>query len=256
VAVPFAYFAPQPVASIAGIITILFQGVLIVSGNLSWLNWLTVVLCIPLISDRWWAWLPIHPPADLAAAPAHQVMLYVVAALVAWLSIGPVVNLLSRGQMMNASFDPLHLVNTYGAFGSITRDRYEIVIQGTNDPIVTDTTKWLDYEFKGKPGDPARLPPQVAPYHMRLDWLMWFEAMSPSPHSGWFFNLLAKLLEGDRGTLSLLRTNPFPKGPPRYIRAQYYRFTFTTPDERRATGLWWNREFAGGFYGPVSLAGK
>jgi hypothetical protein len=147
-------------------------------------------------------------------------------------------------------------VNTYGAFGSITRDRYEIVLQGTNEPMITDTTKWLDYEFKGKPGDPARLPAQVAPYHLRLDWLMWFEAMSPSPHSGWFFNLLAKLLEGDRDTLRLLRTNPFPDAPPRYIRAQYYRFTFTTPDQRRASGLWWNRELAGGFYGPVSLARK
>ena len=256
VVVPFAYFAPQPIASVAGIVTILFQGVLIVSGNLSWLNWLTVVLCIPLISDRWWAWLPIHPPSDLASVPAHQVIVYVVAVAVAWLSIGPVVNLFSRGQMMNASFEPLHLVNTYGAFGSITRDRYEIVLQGTNEPMITDTTKWLDYEFKGKPGDSGRLPPQVAPYHLRLDWLMWFEAMSPSPHSGWFFNLLAKLLEGDRATLSLLRTNPFPDAPPRYIRAQYYRFVFTTPDEHRASGLWWNRQLVDGFYGPVSLARK
>jgi hypothetical protein len=94
----------------------------------------------------------------------------------------------------------------------------------------------------------------VAPYHLRLDWLMWFEAMSPSPHSGWFFTLLAKLLEGDRATLSLMRTNPFPNAPPRYIRAQYYRFVFTTPDEHRASGLWWRREFVGDFYGPVSLA--
>jgi len=188
--------------------------------------------------------------------PAHQMIVYAVAVAVAWLSIGPVVNLFSRGQMMNASFEPLHLVNTYGAFGSITRDRYEIVLQGTNEPMITDTTKWLDYEFKGKPGDPERLPPQVAPYHLRLDWLMWFEAMSPSPHSGWFFNLLAKLLEGDRATLSLLRTNPFPDAPPRYIRAQYYRFVFTTPDEHRASGLWWNRQLVDGFYGPVSLARK
>jgi len=253
VVVPFAYFAPQPVASVAGIVTILFQGVLIVSGNLSWLNWLTVVLCIPLISDRWWAWLPIHPPSDLASVPAHQIIVYAVAVTVAWLSIGPVVNLFSRGQMMNASFEPLHLVNTYGAFGSITRDRYEIVLQGTNEPMITDTTKWLDYEFKGKPGDPGRLPPQVAPYHLRLDWLMWFEAMSPSPHSGWFFNLLAKLLEGDRATLSLLRTNPFPDAPPRYIRAQYYRFVFTTPDEHRASGLWWNRQFVTEYFPAVRL---
>ena len=61
---------------------------------------------------------------------------------------------------------------------------------------VTNSTKWRDYEFKGKPGDPARRPPQVAPYHLRLDWLMWFEAMAPSPQSGWFFNLLGELAAG------------------------------------------------------------
>jgi hypothetical protein len=254
--VPFAYFAPQPFASIAGIITILFQGVLIVSGNLSWLNWLTAVLCIPLISDRWLAWLPVHPPADLSTLPAYHIALYVVAAVVALLSIGPVINMLSPQQMMNASFEPLHLVNTYGAFGSITRERYEIVLEGTDDAAVTDSTTWREYEFKGKPGDPARRPSQVAPYHLRLDWLMWFEAMAPSPQSDWFFNLLASLLHGDPGTLSLLQTNPFPNAPPRFVRAQYYQYRFTTPDERRRSGLWWNRQLVRTFYGPVSLGRK
>ena len=123
------------------------------------------------------------------------IALYVVAAAVALLSIGPVMNMLSPRQMMNASFDPLHLVNTYGAFGSITRERYEIVLEGTDDATRDRPgTTWRDYEFKGKPGDPARRPPQVAPYHLRLDWLMWFEAMAPSPQSDWFFNLLAGLL--------------------------------------------------------------
>ena len=219
VLVPFAYFAPQPIAAIAGVITILFQGVLIASGNLSWLNWLTLVLCIPLLHNRWLSWLPVHPPADLAAAPVYQMTLYVVAAGVALLSIGPVLNMLSPRQMMNASFDPLHLVNTYGAFGSITRERYEIVLQGTDETAVTERTAWREYEFTGKPGDPSRRPPQVAPYHLRLDWLMWFEAMAPSPQSGWFFNLLANLLHGDAATLSLLRSNPFPDAPPRYVRA-------------------------------------
>src|SRR4029453_1609931 len=207
----------------------------------SWLNWLTVVLCIPLISDRWLAWLPVHPPPDLSTAPAFQTALYVVAVGVAMLSIGPVINMLSPRQMMNASFEPLHLVNTYGAFGSVTRERYEIVLEGTDESSVRVDTKWRAYEFKGKPGDPGRLPPQVAPYHMRLDWLMWFESMAPAPHSGWFFNLLAKLLQGDRNTLTLLRTNPFPDVPPRFLRAQYYLYTFTTPDEHRTSGRWWNR---------------
>jgi hypothetical protein len=253
VVIPFFYFAPQPIASIAGIITILFQGALIVSGNLSWLNWLTVVLCIPLVSDRWLAWLPIRPPADLSTAPAYHIALYVVAAAVVLLSIAPVMNMLSSRQLMNASFEPLHLVNTYGAFGSITRERYEIVIAGSDEAELTPNTIWREYEFKGKPGDPTRVPPQVAPYHMRLDWLMWFEAMAPGPQSGWFFNLLARLLQGDAQTLGLLRTNPFPNAPPRYLRAQYYLYKFTTPDERRRTGAWWNREPVGTFYGPVSL---
>ena len=253
VGVPFAYFAPQPIASIAGIITILFQGALIVSGNLSWLNWLTLVLCIPLISDRWLSWLPVSPPVALSAAPAYHVTMYIVAAIVVLLSIAPVANMLSSQQLMNASFEPLHLVNTYGAFGSITRDRYEIVLEGTSDDTLTAGTVWREYEFKGKPGDPARMPPQVAPYHMRLDWLMWFESMAPVPQSRWFFNLLAGLLRGDRETLSLLRTNPFGDRPPRYVRAQYYKYTFTTPEEHRASGRWWHRELVGAFTEPVAL---
>jgi len=253
VVLPFAYFAPQPFAAIAGIITILFQGVLIVSGNLSWLNWLTVVLCIPLISDRWLSWIPVRMPDDVSTVPAYHIAMYVVVAAVVLLSISPVVNLLSSRQLMNASFEPLHLVNTYGAFGSITRDRYEIVLEGT-DASAVDVATWREYEFKGKPGDPSRLPPQVAPYHMRLDWLMWFESMAPIPQSGWFFNLLGGILGGDPQTLGLLRTNPFPARPPRYLRALYYRYTFTTPDEHRKTGRWWNRELVGTFYGPVTLS--
>jgi hypothetical protein len=256
VILPFAYFAPQPLASIAGILTVLFQGVLIVSGNLSWLNWLTVVLCIPLISDRWLAWLPVQRPADLGAAPAYRKTLYAVAAVVALLSVWPVMNMLSPEQLMNASFEPLHLVNTYGAFGSITRERYEIVLEGTDEANLSEATRWREYEFKGKPGDPAQRPPQVAPYHLRLDWLMWFESMAPAPHSDWFFTFLERVLQGDGDTLKLLRTNPFPNAPPRYLRAQYYRYTFTTPDEHRTSGLWWNRQRIGTFYGPVSLAAR
>src|SRR4029079_9733853 len=142
-----------------------------------------------------------------------RVVVGVLAAVVAVLSINPVLNLMSSRQMMNTSFEPLHVVNTYGAFGSITRTRNEIVIEGTDDPDVTATTKWKSYEFRGKPGDPSRLPPQIAPYHLRLDWLMWFAARASPYDHPWFAALLVKLLEGDRDALSLLRSNPFPDRP-------------------------------------------
>jgi hypothetical protein len=85
---------------------------------------------------------------------------------------------------------------------------------------------------------------------------MWFESMAPVPQCGWFFNLLAGILRGDADTLSLLRTNPFAAAPPRFVRAQYYRYTFTTPDERKASGRWWNRELVGAFMGPVTLPAR
>ena len=251
--VPFLYFAPQPFAAIGGIVTIVFQLVLIVSGNLSWLNWLTIVLCIPTIDDRWWSWLPLAEPALQPSGLAYRGLLAVVAVAVAVLSVAPVRNMLSPNQVMNTSFNTIHLVNTYGAFGSITRTRNEIVIEGTADAMPADTSKWLAYEFKGKPGDPARRPRQLAPYHLRLDWLMWFAAFSTPDEHPWFTALLAHLLRGDAATLSLFDANPFPGTPPRWVRARYYEYRFTTPDERRRTGRWWTRRDMGLYMPPVRL---
>lgn len=259
IAVPFFLFAPQPFAATAGLLTIAFQLTLIISGNLSWLNWLTIVLALPTLHDRWLSWLPLAQPVDYKpgsahkAGAAHRGVIYVLAMVIGILSIAPVLNLLSSQQMMNTSFEPLHLVNTYGAFGSITRQRYEIVLEGTDDESVTDHTVWKAYEFKGKPGDLSRRPPQVAPYHLRIDWLMWFAAMEPPEANPWFASLVEKLLEGDRATIGLLRTNPFPDHPPHLMRALYYAYNFTTAEERRQTGQWWKREPLGLYLQPVSL---
>ena len=141
---------------------------------------------------------------------------------------------------------------SYGAFGSITRERREIVIEGTDDSEPTEQTVWREYEFRGKPGDPLRRAPQIAPYHLRLDWLMWFAAMDSPENHPWFTALLVKLLEGDPATLSLLRVNPFPNHPPRIIRAEYFSYRFTTPDERRRSGQWWMREPLGLYFPPVA----
>jgi len=154
---------------------------------------------------------------------------------------------------MNYSFDPFHIVGTYGAFGSITKERYEVVIEGTEDAVLTPQTKWHEYEFQGKPGDVRRRPPQVAPYHYRLDWLMWFAALSSPMYHEWFVPLLRKLLEADRAVLRLLARDPFAGRPPRFVRALFYLYRFTTPKERRETGAWWWRELVGDYVPPIQL---
>ena len=253
--VPFFYFGTRPFRQTAGAITILFQLTLIASGNLSWLNCITIVVAIACFDDSAFTWLaPVLPnfalaPATVAAIPMFAI--YAFTAVVGLLSIQPVMNLLSSRQAMNLSFDPFHLVNTYGAFGSITRERNEIILEGTRDAVITPETKWVEYAFKGKPGDPARRPPQVTPYHYKLDWQMWFAAMSDYTYHPWILNLVAKLLAGDPATLSLIGPNPFPDGPPRYIRAELYEYKYTKPGARG--GKWWDRKRLGPYLPPLSL---
>jgi Lipase maturation factor len=154
---------------------------------------------------------------------------------------------------MNTSFAPLRLVNTYGAFGSITRVRREVVVEGTADEHLGPDAEWREYQFKGKPGDPRRRPPQFAPYHLRLDWLMWFAALSPGYAESWFVPFVERLLVNDRATLRLLRANPFPDAPPAFVRARLFEYRFTTRAERRATGAWWVRHPIADYLRPISL---
>jgi hypothetical protein len=144
-------------------------------------------------------------------------------------------------------------VNTYGAFGSISRIRLEVVVEGTEEAVLTDRTVWREYGFRGKPGDLGRRPRQYAPYHLRLDWLMWFAALSPGYARPWLRAFAERLVAGDRDALRLLRHNPFPAEPPRYVRAVQYRYRFTTRAERRETGDWWHRSGKRLYLAPVGL---
>ncbi|OBI16950.1 hypothetical protein A5712_24810 [Mycobacterium sp. E2327] len=253
--VPFGLFAPQPVASVAGAIVVVTQLWLVASGNFAWLNWVTILLAFSAIDDSSLALLfpvPAHP-----AWPAPPLWFAAVvmafSAAVLFLSYWPVRNMLSPRQRMNMSFNPFHLVNTYGAFGSIGRIRREVVIEGTDELRVTDETVWKEYEFKGKPGGVRRLPRQWAPYHLRLDWLMWFAAISPGYAQPWLRPFMERLLSNDRPTLRLLRRNPFPDSPPRYVRAQLYEYRFTTVAELRRDHAWWHRTLVGGYVRPMTL---
>jgi hypothetical protein len=199
--------------------------------------------------------LPVDPPSWLATTPTWLTVLTVaLACLVVVRSIPIVANLLSHQQRMNASFDRLHLVNTYGAFGSVTKVRREVIIEGTLDARPGHDTEWLEYEVRGKPGDVRRRPPQVAPYHLRLGWLLWFVALSPSYGDGWLSPLFRKLLEADAPTLALFDHDPFHGERPAFVRARLFRYELTTRTERHETGAWWRREPTGTLQAPMGFA--
>jgi hypothetical protein len=253
--VPFFLFAPQPIASVAALIVILTQLWLVFSGNFAWLNVITIVLAFSAVGND--ATHAVIPAIAAATTPKDTplwflvVVLAVTAGLVV-LSYWPLRNLFARRQLMNASFNPLHLVNAYGAFGSMTRERYEVIVEGTDAADPDDSATWLEYGFKGKPGDPLRWPRQFAPYHLRLDWLMWFLPLGGRPER-WFMAFLVRLLEADRATLRMLRIDPFAGERPRWVRARMFHYRFATHQEKRASGAIWVREPAWEFVPPVSL---
>ncbi|MGI4830811.1 MAG: lipase maturation factor family protein [Janthinobacterium lividum] len=261
---PFGLFAPQPIASVAAVLCITQQLWLIISGNYSWLNWLTVVLGFAGFSDEIchtvlpFVTIPGNHPAPLA----FTALLWVAGAATVALSVQPVLNLFSRQQRMNFSYNRYHLVNTYGAFGSVTRERHEIVLEGTDDRVATPATVWQEYGFKGKPGDLRRMPPQIAPYHLRLDWMIWFlpftvavtnRGIHVRSYEIWFLRFVKRLLTNDDAILRLMRLNPFPDQPPAAIRARFYRYRYTDLATKRATGNWWSRELLGEYLDPISL---
>lgn len=253
--VPFLLFVPGPVGGVAALVVIVTQLWLVISGNFAWLNVLTIILAFAPITDSFAHALVPAIPLDWGAADQSPlwftVLTLAVTALLVFLAYWPLRNLLSKRQAMNASFNRWNLQNAYGAFGSVTRERYEIVVEGTaaEHPAESD---WVAYEFKGKPGDVKRMPRQFAPYHLRLDWLMWFLALG-SPGERWFLPFLQRLLEADRATLRLLRIDPFAGGRPEWVRARIYLYRFSTRDEKRRTGDVWVREEAGAFARPMRL---
>jgi len=147
-----------------------------------------------------------------------------------------------------SGLEPFRIVNGYGLFRVMTKDRLEIVIEGSADGI-----DWSPYEFKWKPGNVMRSPGWCAPHQPRLDWQMWFAALGTPRDSPWFIRTVICLLQGKRDVEQLLSRNPFPKGPPRYIRAISYRYRFTTAEQHRQTGAWWTRQELREYLPAISL---
>jgi hypothetical protein len=244
---PLFVFWPRIGRHIAGIVIILFQFTLILSGNLSFLNWLTIIPALACFDDGFLSkCLPrtLVEKAETArnnALPSKPMLVtaWIVTAIIALLSVEPVFNLASPRQMMNASFDPLDLVNTYGAFGSVGQERLNVVFEGTTDNDSSDNAHWKPYIYKGLPVLTEQRPAQIAPYHYRFDWQMWFASMSTPEEYPWTITLVSKLLHNDPSVTGLFAVNPFSDRPPRYIRAMLYRYAFAPSG--RPGGMYWTR---------------
>jgi hypothetical protein len=176
---------------------------------------------------------------------------WVVTGVIALLSIRPAVNMLSSRQIMNTSFDPFDLVNTYGAFGTVGKERFHVIFEGTMDADSSDKAAWKPYIYKGLPVALNKRPPQIAPYQLRLDWQMWFAAMSTPDEYPWTLHLVWKLLHNDPKAVGLFASNPFHDQPPRYIRAVLYRYRFAPPGN--AQGHFWERERLNLWLPPMSV---
>jgi len=268
--VPFFIWAPRRPRLIAAGLMIFLQIVIAVTGNYCFFNLLTIALCLLLIDDSVAASLCrgvlLHRVPDTAtqrrgyncALPLQdRLCSYAAIAVVivtlpinAWLIFSAVKPHVEWPRPLIAIYgrlEPFRIVNGYGLFRVMTKERGEIVIEGSADGI-----DWLPYEFKWKPGDVMRAPGWCAPHQPRLDWQMWFAALGSYRENPWFGRLIVRL-EWSRDVSRLLAKNPFSHEPPRYIRAMFYRYRFTTLRERSETGAWWKREELREYLPTVSL---
>ena len=146
---------------------------------------------------------------------------------------------------------PWHIVQNYGPFAVMTTTRHEIVIEGSSDG-----KSWKEYQFAFKPGNTSIRPAWATPHQPRLDWQMWFAALSQAERNPWFQNLLYRLLLNSESVTDLLASNPFQESPPVLIRALFYEYQFSSPPEKISSGQWWNRQMVAEYYPPVRISIK
>lgn len=253
--VPLAIFSPPLVRLLVAIQLIGLQGLIWLTGNLSYLNHMTAALCVILIHNRylepWLGSVGAVPAVTESSSYLWQGFISVLA--LAFLMF-QIINLCHyffprrAWAAMLQWISPFHLAHPHQLFSVMTTQRQEIVIEGSDDG-----EEWCEYQFYFKPGDVARPPGRISPFQPRLDWQAWFLPFAGFDEQWWFQRFLIKLLQGSRPVLGLLKENPFPDHPPKYVRVLLYDYIFTTRKERKETGHWWKRTLLGTYAGPMNL---
>jgi predicted DCC family thiol-disulfide oxidoreductase YuxK len=246
---PFCIFMPRNLRLVAAIGFVLLEVLILLTGNYNFFNLLTIVLCLALLDDR--------ALGDGASRPQRQQTSLAWRGLwvgMAALGLFQIHATLDRASVRNwelgilRAVQPLQLVNSYGLFAVMTTRRDELVVEGSDDGET-----WRELPFRFKPQQVDRAPRWVAPLQPRLDWQMWFAALTTREAAPWFDDFVVQLLRGAPPVVNLLAPSPFDKEPPRFVRVLRYRYRFTSFAERRVSGAWWRREYVGVWYPPTRL---
>ncbi len=247
----FLLWMPRRLRLLGAGLLVFLQVVIGLTGNYAFFNLLTIALCLLLVDDS----VGRMRREGLRKRPAHWAPVFVllatlpVNAMLIFSAFKPEANWPRPLGALYGWIAPFRIANGYGLFRVMTKERPEIVIEGSDDGKT-----WKPYEFKWKPGALDRMPGFVAPHQPRLDWQMWFAALGGDPRrEPWFVGLIVRLSQNEPAVLGLLRANPFPEKPPRFLRADLYQYRFTTRAERDRTGAWWQREEPSTFLPAVSF---
>ncbi len=264
-------------------VTLLLMSGIALTGNYGFFHLLTVVLALSLLDDealrrlvpgRWRDWLP-EPPGFRPLWPV-RIMVWAAALVILPLSAMRASNMVGRRSVQAAkqavekdeatrpqallvglqslhevqqTLRPFATIYNYGLFATMTKDRIEILVEGS-----ADGRSWKPYVFRWKPGDLASVGSIAGPHMPRLDWQMWFAALRPDCRKVWWFpGFLRGLLEGSAPVTGLLAKDPFAETPPKYVRARRLRYRFTDPETRAESGHRWSRRHVGAFCPVLSL---
>ncbi|MCI0416013.1 lipase maturation factor family protein [bacterium] len=253
----FLLFLPRKWRLIGSCGIAMLQLVILLTGNYCFFNLLTIALCLLAVDDRFWParWLKTAPSENTKQRSWPRWFVVPLSIFLALLSFIPLIGSFRMGinwpepLLKTYGFtQSFFLVNRYGLFAVMTKTRFEIILEGSND-----RSDWKAYEFKYKPGDPERRPAFVEPHQPRLDWQMWFAALETYQSNRWFISFCYRLLEGSQPVLSLLAKNPFPENPPLYLRASLYEYRFADFAMKEKHQTWWRREFKGEYCPVLSL---
>lgn len=254
-------FLPRRWKIVCFFIVTAWQIPVILTANYTFLNYLVLVLGVLLLDDRFLERIlpsklrPQSLASTLSDTPREELpksrrrQIWSAAALTAsslmltWIFYATTAEMLGNYHLPMSpvlALEPFRIANRYGLFAVMTRGRYEIEFQGSDDG-----QNWLPYPFRYKPQELNEPPRIYAPYQPRFDWNLWFASLGSWRDYPIVANSEVLLLSNDKDVLRLFASNPFPQGPPHQVRALIWQYRFTSMSEKRSTGQWWRRELLG-----------